>query len=497
MGTIRFTLPANLETEHLRELRRAYVTGGPDNFPQPTEITLGPSDLSFHRPLDESGYVAVPWKLDGLGQLLASTGTLIERPEPYSLRVELARGKIHLIRTLVAEGQERGRLALPVALEQQIHELTRAFSQVVNLVPSPQAETQAQALLERACRAAEQLVLLQADERLASRRKRHGPRDTLLGCRLNGVSLPGEQAATIAETFNSVALRLGWKEVEPVESNYCWAPYDALLKWAQAQGLAVTGGPLIDFSASQLPDWLWLWERDLGSITTFMCDYVGTALRRYAGRIGTWQLTSASNCGNVLSLGEDEREYLTIRLMELARKIDPKLNLIVGIAQPWGEYMAQEDCTYSPLIFADTLVRSGLDLGAIDLELVPGIRPRGSYCRDLMEFARLLELYKNLRVPLRLTLAYPADVTADPAADPDLAIDAGSWHGGFTPGDQAEWAAAVITLALSEDAVRAIHWADLSDAHPHRFPRSGLFDAQGQPRPVLDPFRAIRQLHLR
>ncbi len=497
MGTISFTAPANLGAEAARELRRAYVTGGPDNFPLPTETSVRASEMLIRRLVEDSGYVAVPWELASLGRLLISTGTLMEREQPYGLRLELARGKIHLLRLMAAEGQERGRLALPTNLTQQILALTREFGHVLHQPVSATTEKQAQRLLEHAVQAAEQLALLQADERLVVRHRRFGPLDTLLGCVLDGYPLPEEQAALVADAFNSVVLRLNWKEVEPAESTYRWEPFDNLLAWAEANRLAITGGPLIDFSSARLPDWLWLWERDLGSIATFMCDYVATVLRRYGGRIQTWQLTAASNCGNVLSLGEDEREYLTIRLMEVARKIDPKLAIIVGLAQPWGEYMAQEDYTYSPLIFADTLVRSGLELGGLDLEILPAIWPRGSYCRDLLELARLVEMYRSLHVPLRLTIGYPAAAAPDALASADQKIDAGYWHGGFTSAVQAEWAAGISTVAVSEDPVRAVHWVQLSDDHPHPYPHTGLFDEQGKPRPALDQLRTVRQLHLR
>ena len=71
----------------------------------------------------------------------------------------------------------------------------------------------------------------------------------------------------------------------------------------------------------------------------------------------------------ILSLGEDELLWLTVRLVEAARQVDPGLELIVGIAQPWGEYMALEDRIHSPFIFADTLIRAGLNLAAFKKSL--------------------------------------------------------------------------------------------------------------------------------
>src|SRR5262249_13848848 len=158
-----------------------------------------------------------------------------------------------------------------------------------------------------------------------------------------------------------------------------------------------------------------------------------TAVRRYHGRIRSWQLTASSNCASVLSLGEDELLWLTVRLAEVARQVDPGLELILGIAQPWGEYMALEDRTHSPFMFADTLVRSGLNLAALDVEVVMGVSPRGSYCRDVLEMSRLLDLYALLGVPLRVTMGYPASRTNDPFADPELRLGAGRWRSGHTP----------------------------------------------------------------
>src|SRR5262249_45762483 len=149
---------------------------------------------------------------------------------------------------------------------------------------------------------------------------------------------------------------LSWHVVEGEESAYNWAPYDALLRWAEDNHLAVSAGPLIDFTSSKLPPWLWLWERDVASLATFMNRYVEAAVRRYRGRVRRWLLTNAANSSTVLRLGEDQLLSLTYRLAETARSIDPALEIVVGVAQPWGEYMTLSDRTHSPFIFADTLI---------------------------------------------------------------------------------------------------------------------------------------------
>jgi hypothetical protein len=288
-----------------------------------------------------------------------------------------------------------------------------------------------------------------------------------------------------------------WPTVEPAEDEFQWEAHDQLLDWAITNGFHTIGGPLIDCGAGQQPSWLWLWERDLASIASFMCDYVETVVRRYKGRIRTWQLIAASNSNSLLGLGEEEMLWLTVRIAEAARQADPKVELLIGIAQPWGEYLAGQTRNHSPFVFADTLIRSGLNLTALDLEVVMGVSPRGSYCRDLLDLSRLIDLYSLLGVPLQITLGLPSAATTDPKASSELMVDAGVWRGGFTPEVQAEWAQAFGRLALCKPSVRSVLWPHLFDAEPHLFPWCGLVDASGTTKPGLEQLGQLRAEHLR
>jgi hypothetical protein len=492
---MHFQLPSGLSADAARELLRACVLGGPDNMPYPTQVRLDTNRLTLGRHVDESGSVLVPWDVGDAGLLMDASGTLMERPAPYYLPVELARGKVNQLRSQASDWMAGG-LQVPAGLLQQVRDATRAFSRAITHLPSEQAGLHAQNALVLAHGAAEQLVEAYTEQVFQARHQRQPRLDTAFGCRL-GAPPPDELAAALRPVCNSVCLPLAWNEVEPSEADYHWEPHTAALDWACHQGLNVTAGPLIDFSRARLPDWLWLWERDLHSLASFMCDYVETAVKRYRGQIRSWQLTTASNYSSILGLGEEELMWLTVRLVEAARQADSGLELVVGIAQPWGEYMALEDRTYSPFVFADTLIRTGLNLAALDLELVMGVAPRGSYCRDLLEASRLLDLYALLGVPLRVTLGYPATDAIDMAADAELSVAAGHWHGGFSPEAQADWATAFAGLALCKLPVQGVFWTHLSDAEPHQFPNCGLVDAEGNARPALGRLRELRDKHLR
>jgi hypothetical protein len=493
---MNFLLPPGLSAGSDPELLRACLVGGQDNMPYPTQVRRDTNRLTLGRNVDESGALVVPWCVPGAGCLMETSGTLIERAAPYHLPVELARGKVNQLRGQLADWMAGG-LQVSPAVHQQIREATRSLSRAVTASPSDQAGPLAQDALAQSHRAAEDLVQLYVDQVFQVRHQRQPRLDTDLGCRLGTLPFPPELADLLPRVCNSIGLPLSWHEVEPAESDYRWPAHDAALDQAQSRGLTVSAGPLIDFSRTRLPDWLWLWEGDLQSLASFMCDYVETAVRRYKGRIRSWHLTAASNSASILGLSEDELLWLTVRLAEAARQIDPDLQLLVGISQPWGEYMALEDRSHSPFVFADTLIRSGLNLAALDLELVMGVAPRGSYCRDLLETSRLLDLYALLGLPLRVTLGYPAAAGPDPAADPEQTVAAGYWHDGLHPDAQADWAMAYAAMALCKPNVQGVLWCHLSDAEPHQFPHCGLLDREGQPRLAMTRLRELREQHLR
>jgi hypothetical protein len=495
MGTMTFLLPDGLNAGQAHGLERACVAGGPDNMPWPTIVRVDSGKLTLHRDVDESGVLVVPWEIARAGQLMGSSATLIEQSDPYYFAIELARGKVHQLRCQAAEWQSGG-MIVPDSMADQIRTASVGFAKAVTEEPAAACK-RAQEVLNLGYQAAEQLVQLYVSQMFEARHQRQPKLESTLSCCLPGAALPKAQADALAKTFNHLCLAFTWGEVEPAESTYNWKPYESLLSWAQAQKLALSAGPLIDFSPARLPDWLWLWERDLSSLASFMCDYVETTVKRYSKHIPYWQLCSASNSSNVLGLGEDELLWLTAKLIEAARQVDSKLEISVGIAQPWGEYMAVEDRTHSPFIFADTLVRSGLNLAALDVELVMGIAPRGSYSRDLLETSRLLDLYSLLGVPLRVTLGYPWADGPDAKADPDLKIAAGHWHGPPSAATQAEWAASTAGLALCKPSVRSVQWTHWSDAERHQFPHTGLCTAQGTGKPALTRLRELREAHLR
>jgi hypothetical protein len=444
MGLISFLLPNNAPPAATADLALACIAGGYDNMPAPTRVVLNSGRLDLQRDADESGSLVCPWTINGAGQLMGSSATLIQRPTPYRLSVELARGKINQLRSQASDWRMVG-LQIPDSVDALIREAISQFGRAATESEGAIADQDALAALATGYKAANQLVRVYVDQMLRARHQRTPQLDTGLGVRLNGLPPPAA-AEDVLSACNSISVPMNWRSIEPTESQYSWDQTDAAVTWATANNLRVSAGPLVDFSSFGLPEWLWLWEGDLPSLSSFMCDYVETAVGRYHKRIRRWHLTAGTNNARVLKLGEDDLLWLTARLAEAACQADPDVELVVGIAQPWGEYMAREEHTYSPFVFADTLIRAGLRLSALDLEWVMSVSPRGSYCRDLLDASRVLDLYALLGTPLQVTLAYPSSDRADPLAESSLKVAGGSWLGEITADGQADWAADFLAL---------------------------------------------------
>jgi hypothetical protein len=494
MGLMSFLLPNDVSPATLADLSHTCVAGGYDSMPQPTQVIVESGRLKLIRDVDESGSVAAPWNVAGAGRVMSSTATLIERADPYQLSVELARGKLNQLRNQSADWRMVG-LQIPAAIDQLLAEASRLFGQSVTATTAASENTQSQAALETGYQAANQLVRVYVDQMLRARHQRQPRLETGLGVRLNA-AVPPAVSLDVADACNVVQVPFTWRNVEPVEAQYRWDESDAVMDWAVKKKLRVTAGPLIDFSSHGMPEWLWLWEGDLPSLSSFMCDYVETLVGRYHKRIRRWHLTAGSNSARILKLGEDDLLSLTAHLANAARQVDPDLEIIVGVSQPWGEYMARSEHTYSPFVFVDTLIRAGIKLAAIDLEWVMGVTPRGSYCRDLLDASRLLDLYALLGIPLHVTAAYPSQVGADSLADPTLDANAGHWLAPLSADSQADWAADFLSLAICKPFVHSVVWAQLNDAEAHQFPHCGALDSAGMVKPVLAELRHLRDEHL-
>lgn len=499
MWPMTFLLPNPLPPGTDALLRRACFAGGYDQTPIPTESAVESGRLIISRGLNESGYLLVPWRVDPFGTIVTTTATLREREEPYRLLVELARGKLNQVRTQLAEWQDIG-LEIPSQLDRELAEATRMFARAAVDQPDgseggADADALSQRVLEHSCGIADRIVRLYAEHMLATRLREGGRLTSRISARY-GTALTGERADQYRQTFNAAQVAVRWRDHEPEEARYQWQQLDAAVAGARAAGLPITAGPVIDLSPGMLPDWITAWEGDLPALAAFMCDFLETAVGRYAADVRRWVVCAGFNHTDGLGLGDDDRLRLAARLFEAAAQIDPELELVVSITQPWGDYLVNEDQTISPLAFADDLVRAGLRVSAVELELRPGVLPRGSLPRDLLEVYRILDLFAKLQLPIEILLSHPTSLQPDTGVVGSQTLWPAFARDRITSATQAAWGSAVTALALAKSEVQAVTWDHWSDADPHLTPHGGLIDSGGRIHPLLAQLESLRKAYL-
>jgi len=487
MGLMRFLIDADvLGDAHRQQLFRAHISGL-DGRIYPTRVEIDGSVLTCRRPHSDSGKLHVPWPVADRGSPVFTTTSLREREQPYHLGLELARGKLSMIRDQCAIWQQL-RMVVPEQFHALQGEAFRAFSRAsAALDDEPQVSRLARESLTIACQAADLLTESYIDQRLATRPHAAGHAPTLLGCTVDGACLTSAHSSS--DVFDAAAVPIRWNVIEPREGQYDWDLVDQLVAHCVDERLIMRAGPLIDLGPGGLPEWLLPWQNDFLNLQSFVCDFIETAVSRYAGRIRLWEVSAHANTGVSMGLEEENRLALAARTLEAASRTDTDAQFFIRIDQPWSEYQARGQHRLSAFQFVDALIRSNIGLQGVNLEIAIGFYPRGTLKRDVMEFSRLLDYWSQLGVQLHVTLAVPSAAGPDPYADPDFDVDPLAANTAWDENAQAQQVKSIVRLLMAKPAVTGIFWSHWHDSEPHQYPHAGLFRNPDTPKPVWDILR--------
>lgn len=491
MGRMRFIVaPPDRVTDDL--LQQVYLSGL-DRIPWPVRAIRSDNELVIDRAGSDSGNLHVPWPVEGFGPLMLATATLRERPEPYYLPLELARGKLSQVRNQLADWAMIG-LDVPFVLRRQLQDAVRDFGNAVCVgCTDPKSIEFAERALRGAVEVGSNLAAAYTEQALAARRRLQNRPNLFLGSDLGSSPLEEFPASQFLQSFNAGCLPMAWRDVETGEGKFFWDVCDKQIQWCRDNKMTVCAGPLLPFDERAVPDWLHLGDGDFESIASFTSVYLREAVERYRGAVDYWIAVGKPNIGGILGLSEEEEVRLTAQAIQLVRAADPQAGLLVSFDQPWAEYLARRRRDFPPLQFADALLRASLGMTGIALELNVGYWPGGTFPRDLIEFSQLLDYWSLLGVPLFPILTFPSGAGPDPLAY----RKAGTVDANVSATTHQEWIDHFVPLALAKPLVHGVLWNQLRDAEPHAFPHGGLFDLRRHPKPALRRLGSIRQAHLR
>jgi hypothetical protein len=491
MGVMKFRLPSNDLANRLPDYRKAYVTGL-DRTPGRVGVELRNGMMTCSRETTESGRLFVPWPIEGHGTPMVGTATLAERPTPYVLAVELARGKLNDVRNQLADWTQMGLRSTP-ELVRALGEAQRAFIRAATSTDQPEAcVAAARDAAQLASNAGDLLMEAYTSQVFHSRLATTSRLPTHLGCVLDGEPQGIPPGLDWTRTFNALQAGATWRQVAPAEGQYRWDLLDAQLSWARRNRLAIEAGPLIDFREGAMPDWLWLWEGDFETIGGLVADYVRQAVARYKGKVPLWHVVHRAAGGEILGLTEEEQVRIAARAVQVARQADPTTQVTIGVERPWAEWMGSSHFQLGPLHLCDYLLRAELGISGIALEIAPGYSAPGSHIRDLFEFSKLLDLYSLLNVPLHLWMVMPSGSGPDPLAEPSIRVEAAQWPSTPDESTQANWGARWIALAIAKPFVRTVNWLQASDATSHAYPHGGLIRPDLTAKPLVGWLQSVR-----
>lgn len=494
MGVMRFTVHPKGLLETDSDLRHAYVSGF-DGRVFPSRVEVEDDKFALRRMTSDSGKLHVRYPVSGFGRPVICTATLREQDEPYVLALELARGKICQVRNQLAvwEGLGMGISDEFRVVHREAHDF---FAQAITAQPDIDSVTElSNSAIEKACRAADLLTGTYIDQRLRVRLKRTPQLPVSFGCCLNSHSAVTESGDVFCDAFTAAAIPIEWNQIEQEEGEYDWEQSDALVDWCAERKLLMRAGPLLDLSENGLPAWLQQWGHDFFNLQSFLCDFVETAISRYGGRIRIWEVSSRVNTGGAYNLNEEERLTLVAKTLEVARQVDEEAQLVIRIEDPWGSYQSGGKHRLSPIQFVDALLRCGIGLSGVNLEIAVGYGDRGSGPRDMLDFSRLLDQWSSLEIPLHVTLAFPSSADADPDGDDAVVVDGNGWKAPWSSAAQAEWIDSQVPLLMAKQSVVGIYWSHLSDDGTHVFPNAGLIDRNGSAKAGLESFLKHRTGH--
>ena len=495
MGQIRFRV---YDRERISEIARSAVyMCGLEEIPWRSRTFWDGELLVVERLESESGRVHVPWRTDGGTTLFLATSTLMERPEPYLLEVELARGLVHAIRQQLAQWEPLG-LAIGSDFREALGEARRLFSRAAISQDDVKSSGElACGAIHGALGVARWLGRIYTEQALQSRRQSPRPLTTLVGVDLGPEPPRPQVVGELGGAFNLVAVSTAWRQIEAHEGTRDWQVTDAQLDWAARAGMKVCSGPILRMDGQGFPDWMYLWAGDFDNLLAFMLDHVRSVVSRYRGRVHVWHVASRINSGTALSLEEDEKLRVVAEATQTIRQLDPRTPIVASFDRPWGEYLAEEDRELAPLQFADALIRADLGIVGVGLEIAEGYWPDGSFRRHALAHSRLFDQWSLLGVPLVLLLTAPSAESPDPLARRgNSVVDRPAAVEDPQSDPQAAWVEEIVPLALAKNFVQVLIWNQLDDSAPHELPHGGLFRRDGGPKSALESLRRIRRMHL-
>lgn len=485
MGEFRFRVPIdwNLDPYHGNSIHVIAL----DGIPWPCRVAvaddpLAPSTnklISVSRNRDESGRLYVLYPLEQHGEMLICTGTLPVREKPYELLTELARGTLNRLRNQISIWEEGG-LEIAESIRQSVLVSTSLLSESILCQDHPQKENAARQSIETSMNAVFDLC-----------------RD--FGAEISKFRREHEQMSNfwMANSIGNGAefeMSLAHKDFDLLE--VCLNPGDPVREQKLAEGRSgelgkrIIVGPWLDASVGGM-------SQHLVEVDDFQArkDRLLIECRQQLAEIPSTasllHVVSGLNGIGHRHLSYPQQLQVTVDLLRMVEESRTELPTLISFDFPFAERLAGAVGGVHPLQIADSLMRQGLAISFLGLEINLDYWPNGSAVRDPLQWIDLVDVWAQLGLPLVICLRVPTGTGPDQVAE-TMEQPINQSRSSLTDEDRIRFLQTVMPMMIARPSVHGMIWRQWSDVDDPRFPRGGLVDSAGQPKPIRHVIQAMR-----
>jgi endo-1,4-beta-xylanase len=281
------------------------------------------------------------------------------------------------------------------------------------------------------------------------------------------------------EVFNYATITHYWKadfvDFEPEEGKKQFDVRAKVLKALRQKNIKVTGRPLFWTHFWVTPDWLK--EKTYDQLLIYLEKHIKEVVGFYKDDISAWEVVNElHDWANELELTPDQSVEITKFACDVARSVNPKIDLLINNCRPFGEYVQMRKwhdrpAKYSqrtPHQFIRDLISAGVDFDTIGVQVYYAYYPASTAIQNIERFK---EFNKKVQMSEVGSPSWGVKLEfCDPDFD-DLSVIPYDWHGYWDEEVQADWLEQTFSYAYSQPFIEGANWYDFVD--PHSFLKKG------------------------
>ena len=466
MGEFKFRLPEHW-TPSDGQAKSIHVVGL-DGVPSPCRVSVSDDgNLSIIRNQNESGKVFLSWLFEDLGELTIATGTLPESTTPYNLLVELARGVLNRLRNQISIWQEGG-LDFSDAIADQVAEATSLLSRAIMEPDTSESDRGATEALNIAMSA--NLKVSQHFGREVSAYR---------------TSQPDMPRFWFANAVNTTEVSPAQCKSEPFRLVQTLP--DMAEATAESGDKRMIVGPFLDASPGGMTPEIFELD-DFFARRDFILNRCRRVIRDLSPSSSLLHVVSGLNGIGHRHLSYPQQTQITSDMLNLIDESQIDVPMMISFDFPWAERLASAVGGAHPLQIADSLLRQGVPVNFIGLDINLDYWPGGSVVRDPLQWIDMIDIWSQLGLPLILCFRMPT-MAAEPSGERDRIVN--EVRSQLSDDQRLSILETLLPMLVARPGIHGFIWRQWQDSDDIRFPGGGLVTDQGIEKPVLGMLRRV------